>query len=144
LGDDQTIKTPPNLEKILTVLKTSLCSELSSMIRLNGHNEFQLDYYHPNGAHYERHRDALPTDDPMDGTQRRITIIVYLNTDWVSGHGGEVKLYSQLDDHGLQEGADRISKPQLGKVLIMLSGVMDYEVMPTKDKERFALTCWLR
>lgn len=117
--------------------------DISSMIRLNGRTEFQLAYYHPNGAHYERHRDALPTDDPEDTDQRRVTAVLYLNPGWTSGDGGELKIYGRLDKHGMPVGADRLVKPQLGKILLFLSGVIDHEVMASK-KPRYALTSWMR
>ncbi|KAG2202207.1 hypothetical protein INT47_002126 [Mucor saturninus] len=138
-----TVDTPPYLSRILEFISGPLYHDLSKMIRLQGRTEYQLAYYHPNGARYERHRDALPTDDPSDGNQRRVTVVLYLNPGWVAGDGGEVKILSRTDDHGLPEGADRIVKPQMGKILLFLSGVVDYEVLPT-HKPRYALTTWLR
>ncbi|CAO3697679.1 unnamed protein product [Rhizopus stolonifer] len=134
---------PPNLQKVLDFLQGPFHHDVSNMVRLNGRNEYQLAYYHPNGAHYERHRDALPTDDPQDKDQRRVTAVLYLNPGWVSGDGGELKIHGRLDKQGFPEGADRLVKPQLGKILLFLSGVVDHEVMPSK-KERYALTSWMR
>ncbi|KAG0745853.1 hypothetical protein G6F57_008982 [Rhizopus arrhizus] len=134
---------PPYLQKVLEFLQGPFHHDISSMIRLNGRTEFQLAYYHPNGAHYERHRDALPTDDPEDTDQRRVTAVLYLNPGWTSGDGGELKIYGRLDKHGMPVGADRLVKPQLGKILLFLSGVIDHEVMASK-KPRYALTSWMR
>ncbi len=135
--------TPPFINKILEFVSGPLYADISKMIRLQGRTEYQLAYYHPNGAHYERHRDACPTDNAADTYQRRVTVVLYLNPGWVGGDGGEVKIFSRTDDHGLSEGADRIVKPQLGKILIYLSGVVDHEVLPTKNAS-YALTTWMR
>lgn len=138
-----TVDTPPYLSRIIDFISGPLYHDLSKMIRLQGRTEYQLAYYHSDGARYERHRDAFPTDDPSDVNQRRVTVVLYLNPGWIAGDGGEVKILSRTDDHGLPEGADRIVKPQLGKILLFLSGVIDYEVLPT-CKSRYALTTWLR
>lgn len=104
------------------------------MIHLYGQTEYQLAYYHPKGAHYERHRDSLPTSDLDDTFQRRITVIFYLNPGWTEGDGGEIKIFGDQD---------RLVKPMLGRMLIFMSGAIDHEVLPTK-KPRFALTSWMR
>lgn len=139
----RTVDTPPYTNSILEFISGPLYHDISKMIRLQGRTEYQLAYYHPNGARYERHRDAFPTDDPSDVDQRRVTAVLYLNPGWVGGDGGEVKIFSRTDDHGLPEGADRIVKPQLGKILLFLSGVVDHEVLACR-KPRYALTAWMR
>ncbi|KAI9265634.1 hypothetical protein BY458DRAFT_547826 [Sporodiniella umbellata] len=128
---------PTHLQQVLDYLQGPFAQDLKRAIRLNGRSEYQLAYYHPHGAHYDRHRDALPTDDPNDTDQRRLTAVLYLNPGWTSGDGGELKI------HGRADGADRYIKPRLGNLLLFLSGVVDHEVMPSK-RERFALTSWMR
>lgn len=113
------------------------------MIRLNGKVEYQLAYYHPQNARYEKHRDALPTDNPDDTSQRRVTAILYLNPGITSVDGGELKIYGIPNAFGHSESAERNIQPLLGRVVIFLSGVIDHAVMPSK-KERFALTAWMR
>lgn len=137
------VDTPPYFEKILEFLQGPFMSDIKNMMRLNGRTEYQLAYFHPNGARYERHRDALPTDDPQDTHQRRISVVFYLNPGWVTSHGGEVKIFSRPDDHGFPEGAERIVKPLLGRILVFLSGVVDHEILPC-HKSRYALTAWMR
>lgn len=131
------------MSKVLEFIAGPLYHDIAKMIRLQGRTEYQLAYYHPNGAHYERHRDAFPTDNLADVDQRRVTVVFYLNPGWVTGDGGEVNLFSGTDGHGLPEGADRIVRPQLGRILLMLSGVVDHEILPTR-KEQYRLTAWLR
>ncbi|CAO0791344.1 unnamed protein product [Mucor circinelloides] len=137
------VDIPPHFQKIIEFIQGPLMHDIKNMVRLNGRTEYQLAYFHPEGARYERHRDALPTDDPQDTNQRRITIVFYLNPGWVKDHGGEVKIFSRPDDHGLPEGAERIVKPLLGRILLLLSGAVDHEIMPCKHS-RYALTAWLR
>jgi Rps23 Pro-64 3,4-dihydroxylase Tpa1-like proline 4-hydroxylase len=137
------VDAPKHFQKILDFIQGPLYHDISNMIKLNGRTEYQLAYYHPNGARYERHRDALPTDDPEDTDQRRVTVVLYLNPGWINSHGGEVKIYSRPDDYGLPEGADRIVKPLLGRILLLLSGVVDHEILATK-KACYSLTAWMR
>lgn len=137
------VDTPPHFQKILEFIQGPLMHDIRQMVRLNGRTEYQLAYFHPEGAKYERHRDALPTDDPADTHQRRITVVFYLNPGWIADHGGEVKIYSRPDDHGLPEGAERIVKPLLGRILLLMSGAVDHEIMPCHHP-RYALTAWMR
>lgn len=134
------VDAPPHLKKLIDFIDGSIRNDLSKMIRLIGQSEHQLSYFHENEAHYERHRDAFPTDDPEDKEQRRVSIIFYLNPGWSSSDGGEIRI---PDDQGLPEVADRIVKPLIGRALIFLSGVIDYEVLPTR-KHIFNLTTWMK
>jgi len=132
-----------SFDKIMSFIDGPLYDDLSEMIQLSNLKEFQLSYYHKNGAHYDVHRDALPTDDTTNKDQRRITLVIHLTPGWSSGDGGELNIKRHLDKHGLPEGADITLKPQLGKMFLCMSGATDYEILPTKQ-EMFTLTCWLR
>ncbi|KAI8096900.1 uncharacterized protein BX664DRAFT_311799 [Halteromyces radiatus] len=134
---------PPYLQKVLDFISGSLHDDLASMIRLHGKTEYQLAYYHPKDAQYEKHRDALPTDNPDDTSQRRVTVILYLNPGFCGGDGGELKIFGNENAQGCLDSADREIHPLLGRVVIFLSGVVDHAVLPAK-KERFALTAWMR
>lgn len=137
------IDAPPQLKKLLDFMQESLHRDLAQMIRLKGQTEYQLSYFHEKGARYERHRDSLPTDDSEDTSQRRVSVVFHLNPGWDTTDGGEIRIFSEKDDQGLPEGADRIIKPLLGRVLIFMSGAIDYEVLPTK-KPTFSLTAWMK
>ncbi|CAO3644112.1 unnamed protein product [Cunninghamella echinulata] len=132
-----------HIQKVLDFFNGPLHDDLASMIRLNGKVEYQLAYYHPQNARYEKHRDALPTDDPEDTSQRRVTAILYLNPGITNADGGELKIFGIPNSFGHSESADRSIPPLLGRIVIFLSGVIDHAVMPAK-KERFALTAWMR
>ncbi|KAG0170331.1 hypothetical protein DFQ30_002626 [Apophysomyces sp. BC1015] len=131
---------PVNLQKIMTFFDGPLHQDLATMIKLKGRTEYQLAYYHPDNARYERHRDAFPTDDPEDTHQRRVTAICYINPQWMPGDGGELKLFGRPD---MAEPADRTISPLLGRIVLFLSGVVDHAVLPA-NKERFAVTAWMR
>lgn len=113
------------------------------MIRLRGKTEYQLAYYHPENARYEKHRDAFPTDDPEDTHQRRVTAILYFNPGWMHGDGGELKIFGRNGSNGVTDAADRTVPPMMGRLVIFLSGVVNHAVLPTKNG-RFALTAWMR
>ncbi|ORE02734.1 hypothetical protein BCV72DRAFT_44773 [Rhizopus microsporus var. microsporus] len=144
VDNQASMEPPPYLEKVLAFLQGPLFHDISRMIRLIGQRlECQLSFYHSNGARYERHRDAFPTDDPNDLYQRRVTVVVFLNPGWMSEDGGELKIYGRKDKKGMPEGAERVIRPQLGRMVIMMSGAIDYEMMPSY-KDHFMLTTWLR
>ncbi|KAI9489433.1 hypothetical protein BDB00DRAFT_981146 [Zychaea mexicana] len=137
-------KNSPNLQKVLDFFNGPLHHDLSRMIRLRGKTEYQLAEYKPeNGARYERHRDAFPTDDPEDTQQRRVTAIMYLNPGWTQRDGGELKIFGRSEGNGMTDAADRTVAPMLGRLVIFLSGVVDHAVLPS-NMERFALTAWMR
>ncbi|KAI7867852.1 hypothetical protein BDF14DRAFT_1799777 [Spinellus fusiger] len=140
---DPTQNTSPHIAKILAFIHGPLHHDMAEMIRLHGSTEYQLAYYHPQNAQYEQHRDAFPVDDPSDQQQRRVTAIVYLNPVWASGDGGELKLLAPAEAHGVRLGADTIVPPLLGRVVLFMSGVVDHAVLQA-NKERFALTAWMR
>lgn len=135
-------KLSPNMQKVMEFFKR-MQRDLAQMIRLNGRSEYQLAYYHPQNARYERHRDAFPTDDPDDTQQRRVTAILYMNPGWTSADGGELKIFGRAESNGIVDAADRTIQPLLGRIVLFLSGVVDHAVLPAK-RERFAITSWMR
>jgi len=100
---------------------------VEGIIHIKGNKECQLAVYPGTGsAHYERHRDAFPVDDHQDDEQRRLTTILYLNSDtWDVEDGGHLRIHA----------------PILGRCVTFLSGAIDHEVLPC-HKDRVALTIW--
>ncbi|KAG2186959.1 hypothetical protein INT44_003187 [Umbelopsis vinacea] len=145
--DDQTVwldaaidyghESKQHLNQVLGMISQGLLQDLSKIIHLNGKVEYQLDYYHPQNARYERHRDAFPVSDREDFTQRRVTAIVYLNPDWVQGDGGELRIFGKNDE------ADQDIAPIASRMVVYLSGVADHAVIAT-SQDRYALTAWIR
>jgi SM-20-related protein len=87
--------------------------------------EIQAAHYPGGGARYVRHRDAL-----AHGNQRRITAIVYLNTDWTPADGGQLRLGDGTD-----------IEPLAGRLIVFLSERVEHEVLPA-HAPRFAITAW--
>ncbi|OZJ02015.1 hypothetical protein BZG36_05202 [Bifiguratus adelaidae] len=152
-----------NVQSLVDVLAGPLYNDISSIIHLSASptsTEYQLAYYPPTNARYERHRDALPTNDPSDTDQRRVTCIAYLNQEWQAGMGGELVLYQKQSEFKVNDAPPDVEyippeagdsqslgkfvvPPLGGRMVIFLSGVMDHEVLPSKG-ERFAITAWYR
>ncbi|RUS13343.1 2OG-Fe(II) oxygenase superfamily-domain-containing protein [Endogone sp. FLAS-F59071] len=130
----------PGLSALAHFLSVTLKSDLHYLLHLANETEYQLAYYPPNGARYERHRDAFPTDDPADTQQRRVTSIVYLNPGWINGDGGELRLFARPAE---VDGSDVDIEPVAGRLVVFLSGVVDHAVIGS-GKQRFAITAWHR
>ncbi|MCP5182537.1 MAG: 2OG-Fe(II) oxygenase [Pseudomonadales bacterium] len=99
-----------------------------------GADQFETHYAHyPPGAFYRRHLDAFRGE-----TNRRVTVVAYLNAGWMTTDGGELVLYSL-------EGGDEVVRipPRFGSVAIFLSEQFPHEVLPTRA-HRYSLTAWLR
>lgn len=76
----------------------ALRGDLETFTALNrGVTELQLAAYPGSGAHYVRHRDALP-DDGSEAEQRRVTAIVYANEAWAEADGGALRLWAPTED----------------------------------------------
>jgi hypothetical protein len=117
----------------------SLRTELAPFIALTGAVEHQLAVYTP-GAHYGRHRDALPDDGAAGRATRRVTAVLYGQTEWRDTLGGQLRLWPPT------AGGDETSVdvPPVGAV-VFLSGAVDHEVLPVGEcaGERVALTAWM-
>jgi SM-20-related protein len=85
---------------------------------------------YPTGTHYARHRDQF------QGTSyRRVSMVLYLNTDWQPGDGGELFI---VDAH---ENTLTI-EPIAGRLVLFMSE-LEHEVFVT-NRERKSLTGWMR
>jgi hypothetical protein len=129
--------------------------DLSKVVHLHGEVEYQLAVYESNVGGYDKHRDGLPCDDPDDSTQRRVTLISYLNPlDWdCARDGGALEAYVPCFDELVEE-CDVVLNgpihcrlmriaPRGGLLVVFLSGAVDHAVLPSA-KERVALTAWCR
>ena len=92
--------------------------------------ETHLSLYPP-GTFYKTHRDCFQKD-----SGRVISFILYLNSNWIPGDGGELKFY----DNEMRE----ITKfsPSGGSFVTFLSQDFPHEVLPGK-RERRSLTGWI-
>ena len=83
------------------------------------------------GAFYRAHLDRFRDDD-----KRTVSVVLYLNDDWLPEHGGALRLHPQDGDH-----VD--IAPVAGRMAMFLSGEMLHEVLPTA-RERLSIAGWFR
>jgi SM-20-related protein len=92
--------------------------------------ESHFAFYAP-GAAYLRHRDRFRDDD-----RRTVSVVVYLNADWLPEQGGALRLHP--------EGAlARDIAPVGGRIAVFLSADMLHEVLPA-TRDRISLAGWFR
>ncbi|MEH6457459.1 MAG: 2OG-Fe(II) oxygenase [Cocleimonas sp.] len=85
------------------------------------------------GDFYKRHVDAHKGD-----ANRVLSIVVYLNPDWVSESEGELVLYKDdSDNEGIKV------TPGFGTVVVFLSEEFPHEVLVT-NRDRYAIAGWFR
>ena len=106
-------------------------------------SELHLALYPP-GSRYQKHIDNFHGRSP-----RVVTFILYLNEDWQTGQGGQLRLYTGTDEATEdvplgQEWQQYVDiYPQGGTLMLFLSERFYHEVLPA-TRERLSLTGWLR
>jgi SM-20-related protein len=95
--------------------------------------ELHMAYYPPGGS-YARHLDNF-----NQGSNRILSTISYLNTDWKKEDGGELRLY--LPSINPPSGFLDI-EPVAGRMTCFLSDSIEHEVKTSKAN-RLSLTGWL-
>jgi SM-20-related protein len=118
------------------------CLEALEALRQTLNRELQLGVFefeghfaaYPPGASYRRHRDR-----PAGSQARVVSCVLYLNHDWRTEDGGQLRLY--LDESG--EGDHRDVLPQGGTLVSFLSQRFWHEVLPA-TRARLSLTGWFR
>ena len=97
-----------------------------------GLHDFEGHYaLYPAGAAYSRHVDNF-----RGGSDRVVSLVLYLNDGWMDGDGGELCLYPAGQEPVL-------IMPQGGTLACFLSEGMPHEVKMAK-RERLSLTGWFR
>ena len=95
---------------------------------------FELEIHfalYAKGDFYKRHLDQHKNQD-----SRVLTIITYLNEDWLDDDGGELQLYLGNND--------KVSVlPKAGTLVCFMSAEFEHEVLPA-NRERASLTGWFR
>ncbi|WP_287031194.1 2OG-Fe(II) oxygenase [Pseudomonas sp. UBA6310] len=92
--------------------------------------ECHFAFYAP-GAYYLRHFDRFRDDD-----LRTITVVFYLNPDWLPEQGGALRLY-------LDESRSLDVLPEAGTLACFVSAEFAHEVLPA-SRDRLSLTGWFR
>jgi len=93
--------------------------------------EGHFAHYAP-GAFYRRHVDAFRGD-----ANRVLSVVAYLNPDWLPGDGGELVLY---DPQGTELGR---FPPRFGSLAVFLSEEFPHEVLPAR-RDRYSIAGWFR
>jgi len=92
--------------------------------------ESHFAFYAP-GASYQRHLDRFRDDD-----SRTVSVVIYLNPDWLVGQGGALRL------HPDGAAASDIA-PEGSRLVLFLSADMVHEVLPA-TRDRLSLAGWFR
>jgi SM-20-related protein len=92
--------------------------------------EFHYAMYET-GSFYARHYDRFRNDD-----SRKFSMITYLNSDWIEGHGGELCIHHEA-------GHQQLVAPNNGKSVFFKSNELEHEVLLTHEP-RMSITGWLK
>jgi SM-20-related protein len=94
--------------------------------------ELELHYaWYPPGAGYARH-----VDQPRGRTQRRVSLVLYLNEEWTPEAGGALRIYDANDRY-------RDVEPMAGRLVCFLTAGREHEVLPTR-RPRLSISGWFR
>lgn len=94
--------------------------------------ELELHFaWYPPGAGYARH-----VDQPQGRTQRRLSVVLYLNENWSSDAGGELRLFDEAGQY-------RDIAPIAGRLVCFLTSGREHAVLSTQ-RERLSVTGWFR
>jgi SM-20-related protein len=94
--------------------------------------ELELHYAkYPAGAAYGRH-----VDQPQGSTQRRVSLVLYLNPGWQSTDGGVLRI------HHAEAGSVDV-EPIAGRLVCFLTSGREHEVL-TARCERLSVSGWFR
>ena len=98
---------------------------------LLGLESYEAHYaLYPPGAGYRKHLDRFK-DNPL----RTVSVVLYLNSQWQPGDGGELRLH-------LPEGAVDVA-PRAGTLAVFMSDSIVHEVLPARC-DRASLPGWFR
>jgi SM-20-related protein len=96
-----------------------------------GLNDLELHAaIYPENSFYKKHRDNF-----KNSNQRIVSVILYLNIDWNSNDGGQLRLYLPKKSIDIE--------PIGGRLVVFLSEDFPHEVLTT-HQERYSLTGWFR
>jgi SM-20-related protein len=94
--------------------------------------ESHFSHYAP-GDFYKKHLDAFKGE-----SNRVLSVVLYLNSDWMPDDGGELAIY-----HGDQSQNVLKVTPSMGTLVAFLSEEFPHEVLPAK-RDRYAIAGWFR
>ncbi len=92
-------------------------------------SEFHYALY-PKGKFYKRHLDQFRND-----SGRKLSVICYLNHNWVDKDGGQLRIYKR--------GSFIDILPHAGTLVVFQSDLLEHEVLKA-NKPRKSITGWLK
>jgi SM-20-related protein len=95
---------------------------------------FDLEVHYakyPPGAGYARH-----VDQPRGTTSRKLSVVLYLNSEWQSGDGGALRIHRGAGDFIDIE-------PLEGRLVCFLTPDREHEVLAAR-RERLSISGWFR
>ena len=94
--------------------------------------ELELHYAkYPAGAAYSRH-----IDQPLGSTQRKVSLVLYLNSEGQSADGGMLRIHA-ADDEFIDV------EPIAGRLVCFLTPGREHEVLQAR-RERLSISGWFR
>lgn len=84
---------------------------------------------YPAGSFYKRHLDQFNRDD-----HRKLSVICYLNEDWLESYGGQLRIYPE------NQAIDFF--PIAGRLVCFRSDQIEHEVLPA-TRTRLSITGWI-
>ncbi len=96
--------------------------------------ECHYAYYAP-GAFYKKHLDTFQGPNQQLLSDRAVSVVLYLNPDWLPGDGGELVLYGSKG-----EVLTKIA-PKMGTMVMFNSADFVHEVLPAVAP-RFSIAGW--
>lgn len=85
------------------------------------------------GDFYKKHKDAFEGEG-----NRVLSVVVYLNQEWVASDGGELVIYDKPSENVLARVV-----PSFGTIVVFLSEDFPHEVLPAK-RDRYSIAGWYR
>lgn len=89
--------------------------------------------HYQQGDFYKKHLDAF-----KGKSNRKLSLVCYLNNNWHKSDAGELLIYSKMTDQVIVE-----VPPKLGSLVIFLSEDFPHEVLPASI-DRYSVAGWFR
>ncbi len=93
---------------------------------------------YPSGSFYQKHRDAFREDAQENRPRRKISTVLYLNSNWLPINAGELVLYNEAGDCVLEAVA-----PECGRLVVFMSEKFPHEVRAATQYRR-SIAGWIR
>ncbi|MBU2872167.1 2OG-Fe(II) oxygenase [Colwellia sp. E2M01] len=95
--------------------------------------------HYAKGDFYKTHKDAFKGED-----NRILSVVVYLNQNWVPSDGGELVIYDKnLPASAVIDNRKVTVVPNFGTIVVFLSEEFPHEVLPAK-RDRYSIAGWFR